>query len=130
MKKFLGIVIFIAVIIFAGWAYMNSGISVSPQPEPTASPVVTPQPTPEEVVTPKPTPEEAKPQTLSAKGVYAGRADSNFIEIMINGKYVTAKLSPSLKASFDNLNIEEEDNVTIEYTLEKGVYEVHKISKN
>ncbi|MBQ9096970.1 MAG: hypothetical protein IJY55_01065 [Clostridia bacterium] len=128
MKKFLGIVIFIAVIIFAGWAYMNSGVPANPQPEPTVSPEVTVQPTPEEVVTPQPTPEEEK--RLSAKGVYIGLADSNFIEIMINDKYVSAKLSPSLKASFDNLNIEEEDNVTIEYTLEKGVYEVHKISKN
>ena len=67
---------------------------------------------------------------LLAKGVYAGRADSNFIEIMINNKYISAKLSPALKAGFDNLDIEEEDNVTIEYTLEKGVYVVHKISKN
>ena len=127
MKKFLGIVIFIAVIIFAGWAYMNSGTSVNPEPEPTASPVVTVQPTPEIVVTPQPTPEE---KTLSAKAVYAGRADSNFIEIMINNKYISAKLSSSLKASFDSLDIEEEDNVTIEYTLEKGMYVVHKISKN
>ncbi|MBR2507247.1 MAG: hypothetical protein IKB70_10205 [Bacilli bacterium] len=128
MKKFFGIVILIAVIIFAGWAYMNSGNTANPEPQPTASPVVTPQPTPEEVVTPQPTPEEVK--TLSAKAVYVGLADSNFIEIMMNGKYVTAKLSPQLKASFDSLNIEEESDVTIEYTLEKGVYVVHKISKN
>ncbi len=131
MKKFFGILIFIAVIIFAGWAYMNSGTpaKTDPDPSPSPSPAVTmPQPTPEEVVTPKPTPEEE--EKLSAKGVYAGRADSNFIEIMINNKYVSAKLSPDLKASFDNLDIEEEDNVTIEYTLDKGVYVVHKISKN
>ena len=129
MKKFLGIVIFIAVIIFAGWAYMNSGSPANPQPQPTVSPDIIPQPTPEEIVTPKPTPEEQQ-QKLSAKGIYIGLADSSSIEILINDKYINAKLSPSLKASFDSLNIEEDDNVTIEYTLEKGVYEVHKISKN
>ncbi len=127
MKKFFGIVIFIAVIVFVGWAYMNSGSPANPEPEPTASTVVTVQPTPEEIVTPEPEPEEAK---LSVKAVYAGRADSNFIEIKINNKYVTAKLSEQLKANLDNLDIEEEDNVTIEYTLEKGVYVVHKILKN
>ena len=36
---------------------------------------------------------------LSAKGVYAGRADSNFIEIMINDKYVSAKLSFALTSA-------------------------------
>ena len=131
MKKFFGILILIAVIIFAGWAYMNSGApeKKDPDPTPSASPAVTtPQPTPEEVVTPKPTPQEET--KLTAKAVYVGRADSNFIEIMIGGKYVSAKLSPDLKANFDSLDIEEEDNITIEYTLDKGVYVVHKISKN
>ena len=126
MKKFLGIVIFISVIVFAGWAYMNSGTPVTPESDATPTPVLTPQATPE-VVTPQPTPEE---QILSAKAVYVGRADSNFIEIMMNDKYVSAKLSEQLKTTFDSLNIEEEDAVTIEYTLEKGVYVVNKISKN
>ena len=48
----------------------------------------------------------------------------------INDKYVNAKLSEQLKKKFDSIDIEEEDNVTIEYTLEKGVYVVHNISKN
>lgn len=135
MKKFFGILIFIAVIVFAGWAYMNSGApadKADPTPLPSASPsadvIVTPEPEDKPVVTPQPTPETVK--KLSAKGVYAGKADSNFIEIMIEGKYISAKLSPDLKAKFDSLNIEEKDNVTIEYTLDKGVYVVHKISKN
>ncbi len=128
MKKFLGIVIFIAAIIFAGWAYMNSGTPIDPLPssDPSPSPVQTTEPSPEVVVTSSPEPKEEK---LTANAVYSGRADSNFIEIIVDGKYISAKLSPELKASFDSLDIEEEDSVTIEYTLEKGIYIVHKLSK-
>ena len=137
MKKFLGIVILIAVIVFAGWAYMNSGVPTNPKPENSASPTQTPtlapsemdtpELKPEETATPTPTPEAKK---LSVKAVYVGLADSNSIEIKINDKYVNAKLSEQLKKKFDNIDIEEEDNVIVEYTLEKGVYVVHNISKN
>ena len=126
MKKFFVMVIVIAIVVFAGWAYMNSEKPVTTEePTPTSTPVQTEEPTPE-TPTPTPTPEVKK---LTADAVYSGREDSNSIEIIIGDKYVSARLSPQLKQNFDSLGINEEDNIKIEYTLEKGLYEVHKISK-
>ena len=128
MKKFFVMVIVIAIVVFAGWAYMNSGKPVEPvEPTPTPTPVQTVEPTPE-VVTPEPTPEQE--EKLTADAVYSGREDSNSIEIIIDNKYISARLSPQLKQNFDSLGIEENDKIKIEYTLKNGLYEVHKISKN
>ena len=131
MKKFFVMVLVIAIVVFAGWAYMNSGnpagpADPTPTPTPTSAPTAEPEP---EVVTPSPTPEE-KEEKLTADAVYSGREDSNSIEIIIDGKYISAKLSSQLKQDFDGLGIEEQDKIKIEYTLKNGLYEVHKISKN
>lgn len=133
MKKFFVMVLVIAIVVFAGWAYMNSGNpagQADPTPTPTPTPASIPTAEPEpEVVTPSPTPEE-KEEKLTADAVYSGREDSNSIEIIIDGKYISAKLSSQLKQDFDGLGIEEQDKIKIEYTLKNGLYEVHKISKN
>ncbi len=94
--------------------------------EPTPSPVQTASPTPD-AATPEPSKEVV---TETAMAIYGGRADLNFIEIIINDKYVSAKLSTELKGRFDELGLKENDKIKVEYTVKNGLYEVYEISKN
>ena len=119
MKKRCVLALVLIMLLFAGCA----PVAPNPPAEPTPIPIETPIASPD--VSPAPTEETFE----TATAVYVGRADLNFIEILMNGKYISAKLSDEIKDKFAGLNIGENDKIKITYAIEDGIYEVHEISK-
>lgn len=113
------------ILITALFLLIISGCTRGGTPVSTPSPDVTATPSP--VITPAPTPES---NTKTASGIYGGRADSNFIEVILDdGSFESLKLSDEVKASFDDINISEEDEIVFSYTEDGGVKTVLSIEK-
>ncbi len=116
MKKII-IMITAAMLIISG---CNKAVPPVQSPEPTVTPTA--------AVTPAPTAGEKK---LTMKATYGGRADSNFIEVILeDGSFETLKLSDEMKENLENLGIEDDDKIEITYTEENGVKTVTEIKEN
>ena len=115
------------ILITALFLLIISGCSRGGTPVATPTPDATSTPIPVSTPVPTSTPES---NAKTASGVYGGRADSNFIEvIMDDGSFASFKLSDEVKASFEDINISEEDEIIFSYTEDGGVKTVVSIEK-
>ncbi len=122
MKKII-VFITLAMLIMSG-CNMRKSPENTPSPTPSPSASATPQ-----MQTPPPEP-AGEVDKLTMTAIYGGRADYNFIEVILNdGSFETLKLSEELCENLENMDVCEDDKIEITYTAENGVKTVVDIKK-
>lgn len=110
-----------ASVILTGCSGGTNTPATTASPSPIASPTVSPS------ASPTSAPEVRE---ITETGVYGGRADSNYIEVILSdGSYESLKLSDELKKNLETSGIEEDDNIEFTYTETNGEKVVNKIIK-